>query len=41
MPKATVKEALEKSGLPPTIRAEKMTMKDFAVLSEILRGGNL
>ncbi|MBO5857419.1 MAG: 16S rRNA (adenine(1518)-N(6)/adenine(1519)-N(6))-dimethyltransferase RsmA [Clostridia bacterium] len=36
LPKADVKEALEKAGLSQTIRAEKMTMEDFANLSEIL-----
>ena len=34
--KAEVKNALEKAGLSATIRAEKMTMEDFATLSEIL-----
>jgi 16S rRNA (adenine1518-N6/adenine1519-N6)-dimethyltransferase len=34
--KADVKEALEKVGLSATVRAEKMTMEDFAKLSEIL-----
>ena len=36
IPKATVAEALEKAGLEKTVRAEKMTMEDFAKLSEIL-----
>ena len=36
IPKADVKDALEKAGLSATIRAEKMTMEDFATLSEIL-----
>jgi 16S rRNA (adenine1518-N6/adenine1519-N6)-dimethyltransferase len=36
MPKAIVKEALEKAGLEQTVRAEKMTMEDFAVLAKIL-----
>ncbi|MBR2876483.1 MAG: 16S rRNA (adenine(1518)-N(6)/adenine(1519)-N(6))-dimethyltransferase RsmA [Clostridia bacterium] len=38
IPKAVVKEALEKAGLPATVRAEKMTMEDFSNLSEILLG---
>ena len=32
----SAKGALEKAGLSATIRAEKMTMEDFANLSEIL-----
>ena len=36
IPKSDVKDALEKAGLQATIRAEKMTMEDFATLSEIL-----
>ena len=36
IPKADVKDALEKAGLSATVRAEKMTMEDFATLSEIL-----
>jgi len=36
IPKSDVKDALEKAGLQATIRAEKMTMEDFATLSETL-----
>lgn len=36
IPKADVKEALEKAGLPATIRAEKLTMDDFARVAETL-----
>ncbi len=36
IPKAEVAIALEKAGLPKTVRAEKMTMEDFAKLAEIL-----
>ncbi len=36
MPKDKVKSALEKAGLSPTVRAEKMTMEDFARVSDIL-----
>ena len=36
IPKSDVKDALEKAGLSATVRAEKMTMEDFALLSEIL-----
>ena len=36
IPKSDVKNALEKAGLSATVRAEKMTMEDFALLSEIL-----
>lgn len=36
LPKQVVKEALIKAGLPETVRAEKMTMQDFSVLSKIL-----
>lgn len=35
-PKAEVKEALEKAGLPSNVRAENLTMKDFALLTEYL-----
>ncbi len=36
IPKADVAAALEKAGLQKTVRAEKMTMEDFAKLAEIL-----
>ncbi len=36
IPKADVAAALEKAGLEKTVRAEKMTMEDFAKLVEIL-----
>ncbi len=36
IPKAEIAAALEKAGLEKTVRAEKMTMEDFAALSEIL-----
>ncbi len=36
IPKAEVALALEKAGLEKTVRAEKMTMEDFARLAEIL-----
>ncbi len=36
IPKAEVAFALEKAGLEKTVRAEKMTMEDFARLAEIL-----
>ncbi len=35
--KLTVAAALEKAGLERTIRAEKLTMEDFATLSELLK----
>ncbi len=34
--KAVVADALEKAGLEKTVRAEKLTMEDFATLAEIL-----
>jgi 16S rRNA (adenine1518-N6/adenine1519-N6)-dimethyltransferase len=37
IPKTQVSEALEKAGLSKTIRAEKMTIEDFATLSQILK----
>lgn len=36
IPKATVAQALEEAGLERTVRAEKLTMEDFATLSQIL-----
>lgn len=36
IPKATVATALENAGLEKTVRAEKLTMADFAVLAESL-----
>lgn len=36
IPKATVAQALEEAGLERTVRAEKLTMEDFAVLAENL-----
>ncbi len=36
IPKATVAEALEKAGLEKSVRAEKLTMEDFATLAKIL-----
>ena len=37
MPKSQVSQALEKAGLEKTVRAEKLTMENFALLSEFLR----
>ena len=34
--KSVVAEALERAGLEKTVRAEKLTMEDFATLAEIL-----
>ncbi len=36
IPKPQIAEALEKAGLERTVRAEKMTMEDFAKLAEML-----
>lgn len=36
-PKAVVADALEKAGLEKTVRAEKLTMCDFAKLAELLK----
>ncbi|MBR0536446.1 MAG: 16S rRNA (adenine(1518)-N(6)/adenine(1519)-N(6))-dimethyltransferase RsmA [Clostridia bacterium] len=36
IPKPQIAEALEKAGLERTVRAEKLTMDDFAALAEIL-----
>ncbi len=36
IPKAVVAQALEEAGLEKTVRAEKLTMEDFATLSQIL-----
>ncbi len=36
IPKPQIAEALEKAGLEKTIRAEKMTMEDFAKLAELV-----
>lgn len=37
LPKSTVNRALEETGLPPTARAEAMTMEELAALSDKLR----
>ncbi len=37
MPKAEISEVLEKMGLEKTIRAEKLTMEDFATLTKLLK----
>ena len=36
IPKSAVAEAIEKAGLEKTVRAEKLTMENFAALTEIL-----
>jgi 16S rRNA A1518/A1519 N6-dimethyltransferase RsmA/KsgA/DIM1 with predicted DNA glycosylase/AP lyase activity len=36
MKKDVIAQALAEAGLKKTVRAEKMTMEDFATLSEIL-----